>query len=83
MSKRVRGAVLGLVVAAWPLAAAAQQAQGRALPAATDWHVVMFLTAAAVVGLLLLTGVAYLYRRERRLDWDFQKPDPPQAGGHH
>jgi hypothetical protein len=82
MSKRVRGLLAGLVAGALPLVAAAQETQGRSLPAATDWHVVMFLTAAAIAGLLLVSAVGYLYRRERHLDWDFQKPDQPHAGGH-
>ena len=77
MSKRLRGLLLGLVVAALPLVAAAQEAQSRALPSATDWHPVMFLTAAGVAGLFLLAGIGYLYRRERHLNWDFQKPDQP------
>jgi hypothetical protein len=77
MSNRVRGLLAGLVVAALPLVAAAQEAQDRALPSATDWHVVMFVTAAGIAGLFLLAGIGYLYRRERHLDWDFQKPDQP------
>ncbi len=82
MSKLVRGLLVGLVAAAVPVIAAAQEAQDRALPSATDWHVVMLVTGLAVVGLFVVATVGYLYRRERHLDWDFQKPDQPHAGGH-
>lgn len=82
MRRLVRGLLAGLVVAALPLVAAAQETQSRALPAATDWHVVMLVTGLAIAGILLVAGIGYLYRRERRLDWDFQKPDQPHAGGH-
>jgi hypothetical protein len=83
MGKRVRGLLTGLAAAVLPLVAAAQEVQDRALPAATDWHMVMFLTAAVIAGLLVLAGIGYLYRRERHLDWEFQKPDQPHAGGEH
>lgn len=83
MSKRVRGLLLGLVAAVMPLAALAQESSGRSLPAASDWHIVMFLTAAGILGIMLLAGIGYLYRRERHLDWEFQKPDQPHADGGH
>ncbi|MBM3138888.1 MAG: hypothetical protein FJZ92_01425 [Chloroflexi bacterium] len=81
----MRGALLGSLAAALPVVAAAQEAEGRALPAPADFGGVVLVTALAVGALLLVTAVGYLYRRERRLDWEFQKPDASTQGteGHH
>lgn len=81
MTARVSALLAGGVAAALPMIAlAAEPAAGpasRSLGLDADATKIAF---AALGGLLALFGVAtlgYLYRRERHLDWDFQKPDVP------
>ena len=88
MSRLVRACALALVVAALPFAALATEEStvdvtSRALPAAADTISVGLLAVVAVLALFLIASLGYLYRRERKLDWDFQRPDAPHGGGHH
>jgi hypothetical protein len=87
MGKRVLGGMFGILggaaLALVPLLASAQQAQSRALSPGGDWHTVVMITAAIVLGLFLVATIGYLYRRERRLDWEFQKAELPDEGAHH
>ena len=70
------GSLLGLVLAALPAAAMATE-EGRALDPPADWGVVLVVTLLSLLGLALIGAIGYLYRRERGLDWEFQKPDAP------
>ena len=76
--RRVTAALAGAAVALMPALAAAQE-QSRALSATDDVGRVVLFTVLGFVGMLLVATVGYLYRRERDLGWDFQKPD---AGDH-
>ena len=49
----------------------------RALERSDDWVSVLVVTALGLLALGLVASVGYLYRRERKLDWEFQKPDAP------
>ncbi len=75
----VAGAMTAALVAAWPSAALASE---RSLATPDD----MFIVAGAtILGLLAVFGgaaVGYLYRRERDLDWEFQRPDEPTDDDH-
>ncbi len=70
------GSIVGLLIAALPAAAMATE-EGRALEPPMDWAPVLFVTLLVLLGMALVGGIGYLYRRERGLDWDFQKPDAP------
>lgn len=88
MSRLVRAGALAFLIAALPMAAlateeAAAETASRALPALVDSMSVGLIAVAAVVGVLLLASLGYLYRRERHLDWGFQRPDAPHQDGHH
>jgi membrane protease YdiL (CAAX protease family) len=70
------GSIMGLLLAALPAAAMATE-EGRALDPPADMGTVLLVTIVTLLGLALVGGIGYLYRRERGLDWDFQKPDAP------
>ena len=72
--KRVRGLVVGLFVALVPAVALASE-DGRALEGAADLGTVVLVTVGTLAALAVVTSLGYLYRRERALDWEFQKPD--------
>ncbi|TAJ21043.1 MAG: hypothetical protein EPO65_02255 [Dehalococcoidia bacterium] len=81
MTARASAVFAGGIAAALPMVAlAAEPVAGpasRSLGLSGDATKIAF---AMVGGLLALFGVAtlgYLYRRERHLDWEFQKPDVP------
>lgn len=74
--KRWVGSITGLLLAAIPAAAMATE-EGRALETPEDLGMVLIVTILSLLGLALVGGIGYLYRRERKLDWDFQKPDAP------
>jgi hypothetical protein len=82
--RRLTAAGAGAAAAALPALVAAQEGS-RALGTPDDVWKVTLLTVLAVGGTFLAATIGYLYRRERRLAWDFQKPDPPgddEHGGH-
>ncbi len=81
MKARGSALVAGGFAAALPVVAMAAEpvagSASRSLGLGGDATKVAF---AMVGGLLALFGVVtlgYLYRRERHLDWEFQKPDAP------
>ena len=74
--KRWLGSITGLLLAASPAVALATD-EGRALDPPADTATVLLVTIVALLGMALVGGIGYLYRRERGLDWDFQKPDAP------
>jgi uncharacterized membrane protein len=88
MKRRISAMVLGVAMAAMPLVAAAQESEStfeaasRAASPTADWGTVMLVTALSLVALVLVTSLGYLYRRERGLDWAFQKPDAPHDDHH-
>ncbi len=73
--KRSIGSVIGLLLALVPMVAAAVDGD-RSLAAAADLGSVVLLTLLALAAVAVVISVGYLYRRERGLDWEFQKPDP-------
>lgn len=88
MSRLVRACTLGFLIAAVPAFALATEAAGpettsRALPALGDSMSVGVIAVIAVLGVLLLASLGYLYRRERHLEWGFQRPDTPHQDTHH
>jgi hypothetical protein len=88
MRKRVYGGMVGVLsgvaLALVPLLASAQQPASRALSPGSDWRTVVMVTAGIVLGLMLLATIGYLYRRERRLEWEFQQAElPAEDGAHH
>lgn len=64
----------GLALAAVPALARAQESS-RALGTPADLWPVLLVTALALGALLAAAAIGYLYRRERGLTWDFQRPD--------
>ena len=36
-----------------------------------------FATVGGLLAIFVVAALGYLYRRERHLDWEFQKPDAP------
>ncbi|MCA9846664.1 MAG: hypothetical protein KC461_12855 [Dehalococcoidia bacterium] len=91
MVRRLIAAASGLLLAvsmpAFALAAEGHaestfDAHSRALDPSADWTMIMTLTALTLGGLFLLTTIGYMYRRQRNLDWQFQKPDAPHDDHH-
>lgn len=58
------------------------EAASRALDPTTDWSMIVLVTFLALGALFLLSAIGYMYRRERGLDWEFQKPDAPHDDHH-
>jgi len=61
---------------------AAFDAADRSLGLGGDWQMIFWMTVFAVLVLFAVTSIGYLYRRERGLDWEFQKPDAPHDDHH-
>lgn len=78
---RAAGMAVGAGAALLPALALAAEEGTRAVARPAEWLHAMLWTAAGSIGLLLLATLGALYRRERRLEWDFQKPDA--AADHH
>lgn len=58
------------------------EAADRGMTAGEDWSLIFGATILGVLALFALSGIGYLYRRERGLDWEFQKPDAPHDDHH-
>ena len=71
---RYVSAIVGLMFAVLPASVPAAES-GRVLERPADWGSVLVITVLVLLGLSVLGAIGYLYRRERGLDWDFQKPD--------
>lgn len=87
MRGRVAAASGGASAALWPLVALAQEAEhaeaaSRALGAPQDMGSIALITLGALIGLFAIAGLGFLYRRERRLDWSFQRPDAARDEHH-
>ncbi|MBM4416357.1 MAG: LPXTG cell wall anchor domain-containing protein [Chloroflexi bacterium] len=80
--RRVWAAAAGTALAAWPTLLRAQEEGGRTIERPEDALPVALLTAAGLLGLLLLAAIGFLYRRRRELDWDFQRPEPAHDEHH-
>ncbi len=78
---RVVAVAVGVALAMTPALAEAQGVGGRALSTADDFWKVALLTALGVTALLAVAAIGYLYRRERGLEWEFQRPDPDDHHG--
>ena len=72
MRGRLLAAGVGLAAAAVPHAAAARHDPSRALEAPGDTMAVVALTGLGIAALFAAASVAYLYRRQRGLRWDYQ-----------
>jgi len=59
------------------------EAASRAMDPAADWSTIVLVTVLSLGGLFLLATIGYMFRRERGLDWEFQKPDTPHHDDHH
>lgn len=82
MTARASALATGALAAALPLVAGASEPpraevaeRGLGLPA--DGLMIGFATAGALLAVFAVAALGYLYRRERHLDWEFQKPDAP------
>lgn len=91
MVRRLIAAVSGLVLAlsAPALALAAEghgettfEAANRAMDPSADWSTIVLVTLLSLGGIILLATIGYMFRRERGLDWEFQKPDAPHDDHH-
>jgi len=91
MVRRLIAAASGLLLAvSMPALALAAEGHGesafdahsRSLDPAADWTTIMLVTFLSLGGLFLLATIGYMYRRERHLDWEFQKPDAPHDDHH-
>ena len=78
--KRLQALAAGLFVALVPAVALASEG-GRSLEGSADLGTVVLVTLLTLGALAAVISLGYLYRRERGLDWDFQKPDAPD--NHH
>lgn len=83
----VSGAVLAMSVSVLAHAAEGHaesdfEAANRSLDPSTDWSTIVLVTGLAVVGLFMVVTIGYMYRRQRGLDWEFQKPDAPHDDHH-
>lgn len=75
----VSGFVLALSAPAFSLAAEGPantfEAASRSTDPSADWFTIVLVTVLSLAGLFLLATIGYMFRRERGLDWEFQKPD--------
>ncbi len=82
----VSGFVLALSAPALALAAEGPgttfEAASRSMDPSADWSTIVLVTALSLAGLFLLATIGYMFRRERGLDWEFQKPDAPHDDHH-
>ena len=72
MRGRVLAATLGGAAAAIPHVAAADHDPSRALATPDDTAMVVLLTALGIAALFGVTSIAFLYRKQRGLHWDYQ-----------
>tara|TARA_B100000700_G_scaffold313123_1_gene397678 strand:- start:11169 stop:11411 length:243 start_codon:yes stop_codon:yes gene_type:complete len=56
--------------------------ESRSLEPSVDLQIVTFWTIFGLASLGIIISLGYLYRRERDLDWDFQKPDVSHDNDH-
>jgi len=91
MVRRVMAAVSGFILAvSMPALAFAAEGHGetsfeaasRSMDPSADWTTIMLVTGLSLAGLFLLATLGYMFRRERQLDWEFQKPDAPHDDHH-
>ena len=87
MLRRMSAMILGAGAALSPLLALAEGEKNaavvsRAVGASGDAGTVALITVGALVTLFAVAGLGFLYRRERRLDWAFQRPDAPHDEHH-
>ena len=71
---RLAATIGGALAAAVPAVAAAQEGL-RELETPADTTPAIALTVLAVAALLAVSSIAFLYRRQRRLHWDYQLPE--------
>ena len=72
MRGRLLAATLGVAAAALPHVAAANHEPSRALATPEDTAMVVLLTALGIAALFGVTSIAFLYRKQRGLRWDYQ-----------
>lgn len=72
---------VGALLALLPAIASAEEG-ARALERGEDWNKVMILTFAALLGVMLVATLGYLYRMKRNIFWDFQQPAAPHDDHH-
>jgi hypothetical protein len=77
--RRLMAMATGVGVAALPVLAAAQD---RAQDPPGDVGTVVLYTFLGLAGIFIVAGIGYLYRRERNIEWEFQRPDPPHDEHH-
>lgn len=82
MMARASALATGLLAAALPLVVGASEppraeAAERGLSLPADGLMIGFATVGALLAVFAVAALGYLYRRERHLDWEFQKPDAP------
>ncbi len=73
---RLLGSAVGLFVALVPAVTLASESE-RSLEGAADLGTVVLVTLLTLAAVIVVISIGYLYRRERGLDWEFQKPDAP------
>lgn len=78
---RASAAGFGALLALLPVIASAEEG-ARALERGEDWNKVMILTFAALLGVMLVSTLGYLYRMKRHIVWDFQQPAAPHDDHH-
>ena len=69
---RLLAVIVGVLAAAMPHIVAAQDAGSRALAAPDDTRMVVTLLGLSIAALIAVTSVAFLYRKQRGLRWDYQ-----------
>ena len=78
---RLLAATLGAAAAAMPYVAAAEHDPSRALAVPGDTGTVVALTVLGIVALFAVSSLAFLYRKQRGLSWDYQLPDGALSEG--
>lgn len=83
MTARASALATGGLAAALPMLVTADEvpqyaeAANRGLGLPGDGVMIGFATVAGLLAIFVVATLGYLYRRERHLDWEFQKPDAP------
>ncbi len=83
VTARASALATGMLATALPLVASADEtpqyaeAANRGLGLPGDGLMIGFATVGVLLAVFAVAAIGYLYRRERHLDWEFQKPDAP------
>ena len=73
-------ALAGVLAAAWPASAAAEEG-ARELGTPAEMETALLLLGLGLIGTFVAASIGFLYRRQRGLRWDYQLPEGALSEG--